>query len=173
METKGLLWKIIDGILLLTVAGMLIVVTLQVFGRLVGKSVPWSEEMTRNLFVWTINFGMAVGFRRAEHARVTFIYNFLPKHRVMKTIQLVIYVMSCIGFFSVAMYWNFGMTSRQIASGEISPALGIPMFIVTLPLGLCSLLAVIGIIQSVLFDKETREHLTMDEPAELIKEMAQ
>ncbi|MCF7934432.1 MAG: TRAP transporter small permease [Spirochaetia bacterium] len=170
MKFRDVLWKIIDGILFAEVLGMLIVVSIQIIGRLVGNSVAWSEEMTRNLFVWTINFGMVVGFRRAEHARVTFVYDLFPKTPLMKNIQLGIYMISCLLFFSVAAYWNAGMTIRQIGSGEMSPALGIPMFFVTLPLSLCSVLAIIAIIQSVLLDPETRESLTCDEPVELQKE---
>ncbi len=47
---------------------------------------------------------------------------------------------------------------------------GDPHVLRHLPLSLCSVLAIIAIIQSVLFDPETRESLTCDEPVELQKE---
>lgn len=76
MKIAKTLWRIIDVILFITVLSMLVVVLMQVLGRTFGKSIPWSEEMTRNLFIWTVNFGMVVGFKNVDHARVTFVYDF-------------------------------------------------------------------------------------------------
>lgn len=161
MKTTKTLWKIIDGILFITVASMLVIVFAQVLGRTFGKSIPWSEEMTRNLFVWTVNFGMVVGFRNVDHARVTFVFNFFKDSKVKKNIQLAIYLVSGVVFFSLLSAWNVQMTVRQFKIGEMSPALGIPMFWVTMPLGLCSILALFAIVETVFFDKQSRAKILM------------
>ena len=149
---KSLLWRIIDCIIFINITGMVVVICLQVISRMINQSVCWSEELTRNFFIWTVNFGMAYGFRKVEHARVTFIFDLLPSTKLFKNIQGIIYLLSCITFFVVVAYLNYGMTYRQYLSCEMSPALGIPMFYVTLPLMICSILSIVALIQSYFFD---------------------
>jgi TRAP-type C4-dicarboxylate transport system permease small subunit len=170
MKLSKILWKIIDGILLITVFSMLLVVILQVLGRSFGRSIPWSEEMTRNLFVWTVNFGMVVGFRNVDHARVTFIFDLFKPSKAKEYIQLGLYATSGLVFFSMLALWNFQMTFRQLRIGETSPALGIPMFWVTLPMGICSVLALVAIVETVFFDKHTRSRILMKD-IELVADM--
>jgi TRAP-type C4-dicarboxylate transport system permease small subunit len=164
MQIGRVLWKVVDGLLFLQVSGMLVIVTIQIVGRLIGRSVPWSEEMTRNFFVWAVNCGMAAGFRYAEHARVTFALKILPGW--LKRFQIVLYVVSCAAFFAIVCVLGYGITTRQFRSGEMAPATGIPMFLVTLPIVLCSLLALIGTIQSAFFDAKTRQIIAEEEAAQ-------
>jgi TRAP-type C4-dicarboxylate transport system permease small subunit len=166
MQKKRILWKIVDGILFATVSGMLVVIIIQVTGRVLGRSVPWSEELTRYFFLWTVNFGMAVGMRNADHASVNVLYLVLPKTKIIQRIHLVIYTISCFVFFALLTYWNYAMTMRQLRSGEISPALELPMFLVTIPLFICDILAIIGLVQGVFLDAHTRDRITMIEPVE-------
>lgn len=161
MKLLKILWKIIDVILFMTVFSMLMIVILQVIGRSFGKSIPWSEEMTRNLFLWTVNFGMVVGFKNVDHARVTFIFDLFKPSKIKDIIQLSLYLLSAVGFFSLLSIWNFQMTIRQFNIGETSPALGIPMFWVTLPMGVCSILALIAAVETVLINKSSRTRILM------------
>lgn len=161
MQIDRALWKAVDGLLFLQVSGMLVIVVVQIIGRIVGKSVPWSEEMTRNLFVWAVNCGMAVGFRNAEHARVTLALKILPAK--LKKLQAALYAGSCIAFFLIVSVLGYGITARQFRNGEMAPATGIPMFLITLPIMLCSVLALIGTIQSLLFDPKTRQVIMEEE----------
>lgn len=169
MQKKRILWKIVDSILFATVGGMLVVIIIQVVGRVIGASVPWSEELTRYLFLWTVSFGMAVGMRYADHASVNVLYLVLPKTKIIQKIHLVIYTLSCLVFFALLTYWNYAMTMRQLRNGEISPALELPMFLVTIPLFLCDILAIIGLVQGVFFDAHTRDRITMIEPVETLE----
>ena len=146
------------------------IVILQVIGRSFGKSIPWSEEMTRNLFLWTVNFGMVVGFKNVDHARVTFIFDLFKKSKVKDTMQLTLYFLSALGFFSLLAIWNFQMTFRQFRIGESSPALGIPMFWVTMPMGICSVLALVATVETVFFDKNSRARILMSD-IDLVAEM--
>ena len=59
------------GILLLV---LVVVALAQVFSRyLFAVSLPWTEELARFLFTWVIWIGAAVGLRRAQHMRFTFL----------------------------------------------------------------------------------------------------
>ena len=149
---------------------MLVVVLMQVLGRTFGKSIPWSEEMTRNLFIWTVNFGMVVGFKNVDHARVTFVYDFFKPSKVRDFIQIVIYLLSAVIFFTFLTIWNFQMSFRQLRIREISPALAIPMFWVTIPMGVCSVLALIAVFYTVFLDPDKRERILMKD-LELVANM--
>ncbi|MGP1419503.1 MAG: TRAP transporter small permease [Sphaerochaetaceae bacterium] len=159
MENKsGLLWKIVEGMIFCTVLSMLIVVVIQVIGRVLSNSLPWTEELTRYCFLWTVNFGMTIGILNAAHSYVTIVYDlFKTKKQLVGQIRKWIYFIACVIFFGFACYWNLGMTLRQISNGEMSPALGIPMFIVTIPLFICDILALLASVQSVFFLKSTAD----------------
>jgi TRAP-type C4-dicarboxylate transport system permease small subunit len=169
MGKKNYLWRIVDGVLFITVSGMLVVIVIQVISRIIGRSVPWTEEMTRYLFLWTINFGMVMGMRNADHASVNIVYLLLPKSRLIERIHLVIYTASILLFFTLLTYWNIGMTLRQYRSLEISPALGIPMFLVTFPLFICNILAVMALIHSVFLDEKTKKRIILADQIDSIE----
>ena len=58
-----LIWRIVDGAILVAVLGMVALISLQVGSRLAGVSVPWTEELSRFMFIWTIWMGLAASFR--------------------------------------------------------------------------------------------------------------
>ena len=44
-----LIWRLVDGAILMAVMGMVCLIALQVGSRLIGASVPWTEELSRFL----------------------------------------------------------------------------------------------------------------------------
>ncbi|WP_446697816.1 TRAP transporter small permease [Acetomicrobium sp. S15 = DSM 107314] len=139
---------------------MLAIVTIQVATRLLSRSVPWSEELTRNSFIVTVFLGMTVGFRRLEHARITFLLKLLPKH--LQSLYIHFYFISGTIFFVILAHQGLRMTLQQFRSGEMSPACGIPMYLVTLPISIGAALAIIAQFQSVYVDKSTRKKLIQE-----------
>ncbi len=160
MKSQRLLWAVIDGLLLCSVGGMLAIVTIQVATRLLSRSVPWSEELTRNFFIVTVFLGMTVGFRRVEHARITFLLKLLPKS--LQSLYMHFYFISGAIFFVILAHQGLRMTLQQFKSGEISPACGIPMYLVTLPISIGAVLAIIAQFQSVYIDESTRKKLIQE-----------
>lgn len=154
---RSFLWRLVDYILLLCVAGLMVTVTLQVISRLMGQSLPWTEETTRYLFIWTAFLGLAAGFRSAEHARIGIVINLLPP--VLKRLCLHLYVVAGLVFFSVVGYKGFQLVMRQFHNGETSPALGIGMYLVTLPVVLSAVLAILAHFESVYRDPALREQI--------------
>jgi TRAP-type C4-dicarboxylate transport system permease small subunit len=161
MKKTRILWKIVDGVLFLGVAGMLATVILQVISRIAGHSVPWTEEVTRNLFVLTVFFGLSVGFRRVEHARMTFVLRFFPAW--VQKAQLHLYFVGGALLFGVVTRQALRIVVQQFRSGEMSPASGIPMYVVSLPVLVGAVLSLIGIFQSVYLDSKTQERLLHEE----------
>jgi TRAP-type C4-dicarboxylate transport system permease small subunit len=154
---RGALWRAVDVLLLVGVAGMLLAVSLQVVSRLMEASFPWTEELTRYLFIWTTFLGLAAGFRTAEHARIGVVVAFLP--RQMKRFAVHLYAWAGIAFFSVVAYKGSQLVRQQIRSGESSPVLGIGMYMVTSAVVVSAALAIIAHIQTVYRDRTVRSQL--------------
>ena len=108
---------------------MSIIIFIQVIMRYVFQnSLTWSEELARYLFVWLVYFSVSFTARRQKHIRIDAAINLYPKKlRPYIDILSEIIVLAFSIFIAVT-----GVTVYQkIAwSGQMSPAIGIPMQIV-------------------------------------------
>jgi TRAP-type C4-dicarboxylate transport system permease small subunit len=112
------------AVLIVFVAGMTLVVFLQVVYRYVlVRPLYWSEELARYMFVWLSMFGAALGLQKQGHFGLDLFYKMLSDrwrkragfliHLLMGALILVILVQ---GIFLV-----------QKTALQDSPAMGIPM----------------------------------------------
>jgi TRAP-type C4-dicarboxylate transport system permease small subunit len=161
VEPHGPLWKIVDAVVLVGVVGMVITVSIQVISRAVGSAVPWTEELTRFLFIYTAFLGMAAGFRHAEHARVAFLLGKLP--RLGQKLGAHLYALTGIVFFLVVAYYGWELVAQQYASQETSPTLGLGMYLVTAPIVISAVLAIVAHVQSVYRSPRLRQRLERGE----------
>ncbi|MFN3273650.1 MAG: TRAP transporter small permease [Paracoccus sp. (in: a-proteobacteria)] len=137
-----LIWRIIDAAILLAVLGMVALITLQVGSRLAGLSVPWTEEMSRFLFIWTIWMGLAASFRTGGHPALQLVPDTAPR-TVLRLIRLV-RVGATVVLFGAVGWHGLALLRQQIRFGEQSPILQIGMWWATLPLVIGSVLAILG-----------------------------
>ena len=152
---KSLLWRLVEIAIFIGVAGMLAMVTIQVTSRLLGHSVPWTEEVTRYLFIWTTFLGLAAGFRSAEHTRITLLVLCLPAR--LRAAAVHLYFVAGVIFFGIVAFTGWRLVVQQFHSGESSPALGIGMYLVTSAVVAGAVLAVWAHIESLYLDRRTRE----------------
>lgn len=111
---------------ILTLALMSIVVFIQVVFRFVVKaSLPWSEELSRYLLVWTAFLGGAYGVRQGAHIGVEAFALLLPK-KVQKILAIFVMIIS-IGLCVVICKYGFTIVQTQLSKGQLSPAMRIPM----------------------------------------------
>lgn len=153
----GPTWFIVDWLMFLGLSAMLLSVGTQVVTRLTGASAPWTEELTRFLFIDVTFLGMAAGFRIAAHPRVTFLVAAGPKW--MKRASVHLYAITGVAFFAIVTYMAWEMMRQQFLNGESSPALGLNMFLVTVPFVLSAALALLAHIQSIYFSPEMRKSI--------------
>jgi TRAP-type C4-dicarboxylate transport system permease small subunit len=156
-EPREVIWKIVDAFLFVGISTMLVSVAIQVVTRQMGASLPWTEELTRFLFMDTTFLGMAAGFRAAAHPRVSFLLAWGPAWLKKSSVHL--YALCGTVFFSVLIYKTWELMLQQYASGESSPALGLKMFLVTLPLVISAALAVLAHIKTVYFSPYMRRKI--------------
>lgn len=105
---------------------MSLIIVLQVFFRYVlNNSLSWSEELARYLFIWMIYIGISYGVKLDKHICVDAVYTFMPK-KIKRGYAIVAYVLFLI--FAVAIvYYGIMVVGMQVSSGQMSPAMGIPM----------------------------------------------
>lgn len=87
--------KLIDGTLafltVLSFAGVIIIVTIQIISRFAPFSFIWTEELTRYLFLYGIAFGAPLALMRNEFINVDMILNRMPDN-FRRYYEIVIYL---------------------------------------------------------------------------------
>lgn len=139
-----LIWRAVDAAILVAVLGMVALISLQVGSRLTGILFPWTEELSRFLFIWTIWMGLAASFRTGAHPSLQLIPETAPRPLLltMRAAQLL----ACVTLFAVVGWHGWSLLNQQIRFGEQSPILRVGMWWATLPLVLGSALAILGAI---------------------------
>lgn len=137
---------LLDGVAGLAMAGVIIVVLLQVASRLLGVPVSWTEEATRYLFVWMIFLGIAAGFRTVETARVTVFVNMM--RGAIGWLAVPIYVASSVLFFVLTAWTGWKLVNRQFMMNETAATLAIPMWLIGTIMPISAVLAIAAIFVS-------------------------
>ncbi|MFN2353338.1 MAG: TRAP transporter small permease [Desulfopila sp.] len=123
----------INWFLALLMAGMVVIISAQVWYRFVlNDPLSWSEEAGRYLFVWISFMGAAAGVRYQVHLGIDLMDKLLPKHLHRWTVifaNLIIQV-----FLVMIIYWGFKLLGvvkfQESASMHISmsyPYMAVPV----------------------------------------------
>ncbi|MBD1379792.1 TRAP transporter small permease [Metabacillus arenae] len=151
-EEVPAVWKYFNNIsnlfALLTTVVVFIVVMIQIIGRLIGHSAPWTEEVTRLIFLWMVFLGIGIGFKEAESARVTVLVKYLPKKA-----SIWIYSIGTIGFFLFMLYAGIELMQQQLLMNERSSVLLIPMWLIGISVPLSAVIGIINTIQSLIYHR--------------------
>ena len=131
-----------------TLVCLLLVVLLQVGGRLMGGTLTWTEETTRFFFLWMMFLAVAAGFNRAESSRVVILVKMLP--RPLQKVCTVLYYVVTLGFFAFMVKYGIDLTMQKFAFNEMATAIAVPMGAIMICVPLCGFLGIIGTIQSFL-----------------------
>lgn len=109
-----------------TLLVMSVVVFLQVVCRYVlHSSLPWSEELSRYLLVWTSFIGGAYGVKLGAHIGVEAFALLLPK-KAQKALAIIVDV-CCLALCVLILTQGVSIVSTQLSKGQLSPAMRIPM----------------------------------------------
>lgn len=124
LQGFGRLQKLINRILAFLLGLMMLVVFLQIFTRyVVFHSIPWSEELSRFLFVGLIVMGMNIGISKNMLVRIDILDGYLGK-RTKRAVEMVRLL---IGFFMNVAFAYSCMDMVKIGKLQRSPAMQIPM----------------------------------------------
>jgi len=113
---------------------ILAIILVAVFFRyVVNRSLFWSDEVVRYLFVWFTLLGAALVLRDRRHIRVEFFVEHIP-HGVRRAVEFggLLLILAFNVYLAVA-----GVVWVQQTAGTYTPALGLPLnwiFYAALPL---------------------------------------
>ncbi|MDO9543629.1 MAG: TRAP transporter small permease [Synergistaceae bacterium] len=139
-----------ETILTIFLSIMVIVMGYQVVMRyLFNASLPWSDELTRYIFVWSAFISIAYCIRHHNSIKIDQVILMLPEV-VQKVVKLIIKVIMLI-FFAYLFRFSLNVVQSTIKSGQLSPALQIPMYFVHVSAAIGFALAVLRILQSFVF----------------------
>lgn len=116
-----------EFVLVIMLIAMSVIMGIQVFSRFVlGASLSWTEELTRYLFIWCGFLSVSYCSKRCISIKIEqFVANF--SRRTKAVIKVVNHTIELI-FFVYMIPFSFSYMMSAVESGQVSPALGIPMY---------------------------------------------
>ncbi len=128
--------KLEEYICFVTLALMSLAVLCQIVNRsFLGRPFPYGEELARYMMVWATMFGTSAGVKIGAHVGVdALVLAIRPKYRVVVTFLTSI---AALLFFVFVGYLSIEITLGIQETGQVSPALQMPMWLayLALPLG--------------------------------------
>ena len=104
--------RFLDLLLVITVAGIILPVTMQIIARF-GEWIPryiWTEELSRFLLVWMIMIGGMIGVREGTHFNVDLFYNLRGRAKAAMDILASLFVLA-FAYVFIVYGWEFTDTA--------------------------------------------------------------
>jgi TRAP-type C4-dicarboxylate transport system permease small subunit len=140
--------KLEDGLCILGLSVLVGLVAMQIVGRFTPWSLPWTEEVARYVFIWTVMIGMAAATREKEHVALELGDRALPV-RVVASIRAVAGLAS-LSFFALLFVLGMQQSRIQMVGDNLASSLPLPLWIVSASIPLAALLAAIWTLREVL-----------------------
>ena len=125
-----------EYVLILLMTLLSVIIFLQVLFRVIGASLPWSEEVSRYITVWISVLGASYGFRYGAHIGVEAFMHWLP-FSFRRVIDFLSYM--AVAFLScLMMYYGYSLiVNVHLRFGQVSPAMRMPIWIayLAIPVG--------------------------------------
>lgn len=135
-----------EVLLVLLLTYMSCCMILQIFMRhVMHASLSWSEESIRYAFIWLIFLGFGLAIKEDRHISISFFRDLLPE-RIRFFISILVNVMFFV-YAALMLYYGVEVVGEFMASGQTSPALGIPKYLVFLAAPVGFGLVIIRLIQ--------------------------
>lgn len=111
--------------LIVSLVVMVLIITIQVIARFVGKSIIWTEELTRYIMLYQIWIGAAYAVKKDAHLRIVFLRDKLSNK---KKEMLEIFVIILWAIFTIWLSFKGTMLVNILLNrNQLSPAMQIPM----------------------------------------------
>ena len=117
-------YRLLDVLLVLTVAVLIVPVTIQMFSRFTAL-IPawiWTEEMARFLFIWMVMLGAMIGVRDGTHFDVDVWPELKPRANALLRIVSTVFVL----LFALVFVW-YGIRFVQFGWDQTSELADMPM----------------------------------------------
>ena len=112
-------------------------------------TISWSQEFARYLLIWLAWISVSFTIREQKHIRVEILKDLLPKKGQIVVEIIVLILWSFFAVFLGVIGTQFVLDIQS--SGQGSPMMGIPMWIIYVILPLAGVLMVLRLIQQLFF----------------------
>lgn len=130
MQKANILKRITIFVLGTTILFTVLIANLAVvFRYVIEKSLPWSDELLRFIFVWVVFIGVALVYRKDELVDMTLVAD-LAKGKLALFLDVLRHMLTFI-FVLIIAYQSLIITLGQLRTGEISAAMEIPVWLVS------------------------------------------
>ena len=120
-------YRLLNWLLVATVAILIIPVSLQIFSRFTAliPSYIWTEEMARFLFIWMIMIGAMIGIRESTHFDVDVWPRLGPRATALLKIVSSVFVL----IFAIVFVWS-GWEFTRFAWNRTSELADLPLWLI-------------------------------------------
>lgn len=144
IKALNLLAALVKGLAGLCLFAVFVLVTAQVASRFIFNfSFATASELSIYAMIWSVFLGAAVAFRGNQHIAMDFVKKLLPDN-LSKIMNIIIFICLAI-FLSVIALKGYDLSLR--AMRQVSPAAGIPVGYISMAMPVCSVLALIFLIE--------------------------
>lgn len=137
-KITNIISELLSWLCIITVAGLAVIMALQVTTRWMGISLAWTEELARFFLVWLTFAGCVLAIKDKSHLSVNFFVNLAPR-RLRLVIGILVYIIM-VSFFALLMIYGFQLSSLSMKT--LSSTLRWPMGLVY---GVLPVTAIMGI----------------------------
>ena len=97
--------KILRFIVIIMLSVMSVVVFAQVLFRIVHLSIPWSEELSKYLLIWSTFLGAAICIRKGSLVGLEFLKNSMSEEKLNLIVCAMLLFLINVGFWAVRRVW--------------------------------------------------------------------
>lgn len=146
--------SIIETFCGIVVVGQTVIIAVQIITRLLGISLPWSEELARFFLIWLTFLGCSLAVKQDSHLSVDFFVKKAPK-KVQLVIGLFVKFLMIV-FFGILLI--YGMKLSITAMATPSTSLQWPMGLIYMVLPISGIISIYYVILNTFdFVKQNKE----------------
>ncbi|MEN1759312.1 TRAP transporter small permease [Anoxynatronum sibiricum] len=137
-----------ESILIILLATISTVMMAQILARTFVRSMPWPEEFARYCYIWTVFLSLGYTIKKGNMLRVTVVMDMLPQ-KLRRTIEILTNLIVLV-LFAILFRYSITYTGIIKTTGQLSPAMRVPMWMMYLSTNIGFALAVIRMIQEMI-----------------------
>lgn len=119
-----------EAIMVVLLAFISCVMMAQIIARNLFNSMTWPEEFSRYCYIWTVFLSLGYTIKKGNMLKVGLVMDLLPQ-KIRRTIEIVVNII-ILGVGVVFFRYAITYTGIIHKTGQISPAMHIPMWIMYL-----------------------------------------
>lgn len=156
-----------EWILGVALIAMSVILLAQILMRaLVGNSLTWAEEVARYFYVWSVFLSISCTIRKRNILKVDLVLDLFPS-KIRKVMEIVLDLINVVLYAFLA-YYSVATVQGVYVSGQTSPALEIPMYLIYLVIPIGFTMASLRSIQKIYFDITGRDDTKPIDPSESV-----